>query len=135
MLYKAIGLVLDSIHRFVCGRQKTTTFRRLDLSPSSGGWGRINLLRRWIESKTSPIALSFKYVESEVLTAVVLGYNAMGCVERQPTFRRNVSPLCSACCLLHSGFLLGIFFNPEDGMTCFSKRRLTVNGLHGVVSQ
>jgi hypothetical protein len=35
---------LDFIHRLVCGRQNTTTFRRLDLSPSSGGWGRINLL-------------------------------------------------------------------------------------------
>jgi hypothetical protein len=43
MLYRAIGLVLDSVHRLVCGRQKTTTFRRLDLSPSSGGWGTINL--------------------------------------------------------------------------------------------
>jgi hypothetical protein len=41
---RAIGLVLDFIHRLVCGRQNTTTFRRLDLSPSSGGWGRINLL-------------------------------------------------------------------------------------------
>jgi hypothetical protein len=37
-------LVLDFIHRLVCKRQKTTTFRRLDLSPSSGGLGRINLL-------------------------------------------------------------------------------------------
>jgi hypothetical protein len=57
--------------------QKTTTFRRLDLSPSSGGWGRIDLLswarqkelvsitgsvklphtRRWIESKRSQIVL------------------------------------------------------------------------------
>jgi hypothetical protein len=36
---RAIGLVLDSIHRLVCGKQNTTTFRRLDLSPSSGGWG------------------------------------------------------------------------------------------------
>jgi hypothetical protein len=44
LLYRAIGLILDSIHRLVCGTQKTTTFRRLDLSPSSGGWGRINLL-------------------------------------------------------------------------------------------
>jgi hypothetical protein len=44
VMYRAIGLVLDSIYRLVCGRQKTTTFRRLDLSPSSGGWGRINLL-------------------------------------------------------------------------------------------
>jgi hypothetical protein len=44
MLYRAIGLVLDPIHCLVCWRQNTTTFRRLDLSPSSGGWGRINLL-------------------------------------------------------------------------------------------
>jgi hypothetical protein len=43
-LYRAIGLVLDSIHRLVCGRQNTATFRRLHLSPSSGGWSRINLL-------------------------------------------------------------------------------------------
>jgi hypothetical protein len=64
LLYRAIGLVLDSIHHLACGRQKTTTVRRLDLSPSSGGWGRINVVvfclphtRRWIESKTSPIAL------------------------------------------------------------------------------
>jgi hypothetical protein len=36
MLYRAIGLVLDFIHRLVCGRQKNpTTFRRLDLSPST----------------------------------------------------------------------------------------------------
>jgi hypothetical protein len=42
--YRAIGLVLDFIHRLVYGRQNTTMFRRLDLSPSSGGWGRINLL-------------------------------------------------------------------------------------------
>jgi hypothetical protein len=53
--YRAIGLVLDSIHRLVCGKQNTTTFRRLDLSPSSGGWGRINPLERaslnhWIET-------------------------------------------------------------------------------------
>jgi hypothetical protein len=30
--------------------QKTTTFRRLDLSPSSGGWGRINVLS-WARQK------------------------------------------------------------------------------------
>jgi hypothetical protein len=34
---RTIGLILDSIHHLVCRRQKTTTFRRLDLSPSSGG--------------------------------------------------------------------------------------------------
>jgi sorbitol-specific phosphotransferase system component IIBC len=30
--------------------QKTTAFRRLDLSPSSGGWGRVNLLS-WARQK------------------------------------------------------------------------------------
>jgi sorbitol-specific phosphotransferase system component IIBC len=30
--------------------QKTTTFRRLDLSPSSGGWGRVDILR-WARQK------------------------------------------------------------------------------------
>jgi hypothetical protein len=39
MLYRTIGLILNSIHRLICRRQKTTTFRRLDLSPSSGGLG------------------------------------------------------------------------------------------------
>jgi hypothetical protein len=35
----------------------------------------------------------------------------------------------------HAGFLLGPFFDPEDGGDVFSKRRLTLNGLYGVVSQ
>jgi hypothetical protein len=34
MLYRTIGPILDSIHRLVCGRQKITTFRKLDLSSS-----------------------------------------------------------------------------------------------------
>jgi hypothetical protein len=32
-------------------------------------------------------------------------------------------------------FLLGLFFDPEDGGDMFPKRRLTFNGLHGVISQ
>jgi hypothetical protein len=46
-----------SIVSYVEVLQKTTTFRRLDLSPSSGGWGRVDLLphtRRWTESKKKP---------------------------------------------------------------------------------
>jgi hypothetical protein len=27
--------------------------------------------------------------------------------------------LCSACCLLHAGLLLGLFFDPEDGRDVF----------------
>jgi hypothetical protein len=33
-----------------------------------------------------------------------------------------------------AGFLLGLFFNPKDGDVP-PKRRLTFNGLHGVISQ
>jgi hypothetical protein len=32
-------------------------------------------------------------------------------------------------------FLLGLSFDPEDGDMFFPKRRLTFNGLHGVISQ
>jgi hypothetical protein len=36
----------------------------------------------------------------------------------------------------HAGFLLGLFFEPEDGgHVPPKKRRLTFNGLHGVISQ
>jgi hypothetical protein len=38
-------------------------------------------------------------------------------VECQPTFRRNISPpsaaLLDTC--FHAGYLLGLFFDPEDG--------------------
>jgi hypothetical protein len=39
----------------------------------------------------------------------LLGYNAVQSVESHPTFRRNI-----ATCF-HAGFLLGLFFDPEDG--------------------
>jgi hypothetical protein len=36
----------------------------------------------------------------------------------------------------HAGFLLGLFFNPEDGGDMNPpKRRLTLDGLHGVIFQ
>jgi hypothetical protein len=56
----------------------------------------------------------------------LLGYNAVLSVESKPTFRRLISPPSSgqnnnpskkptsACYLLYAGFLLGIFFDPED---------------------
>jgi hypothetical protein len=34
--YRTIGLILDSIHRLVYRRQKSTKFRKLYLSPSLG---------------------------------------------------------------------------------------------------
>jgi hypothetical protein len=68
----------------------------------------------------------------------LLGYNAVQSVESQPTFRRNISPPFSgsnklAACL-HAGILLGLFY-PEDWTDVPPKRRLTSNGLHGVISQ
>jgi hypothetical protein len=35
----------------------------------------------------------------------------------------------------HAGFLLRLFFNPENGGDVPPKLRLTLNGLHGVISQ
>jgi hypothetical protein len=36
----------------------------------------------------------------------------------------------------HAGFLLGLFFNPEDGNEIFfPERLLNLTGLHGVISQ
>jgi hypothetical protein len=59
----------------------------------------------------------------------LLGYNATKSAESQPTFQRNLSPPSSrlmknpchkpACYLLHAGFLLGLFFNHEDGVNMF----------------
>jgi hypothetical protein len=36
---------------------------------------------------------------------------------------------------LSAGFLLGLFFDSEDGGDVNPKLRLTFNGLHGVISQ
>jgi hypothetical protein len=42
--------------------------------------------------------------------------------------------LFAAC--FHAGFLLALFFDPEDGGDMFPRKHwLTFNGLHGVISQ
>jgi hypothetical protein len=41
----------------------------------------------------------------------------------------------SACYLIHVGSLLGLFFGPEYGDDVAPKRRLTSNGLLGIMSQ
>jgi hypothetical protein len=59
--------------------------------------------------------------ESEVLTAVVM----------KSTLFWDIT-----LCYFQTGFLLGLFFDPEDGGDMFlPKRRLIFNGLHGVISQ
>jgi hypothetical protein len=61
-----------------------------------------------------PETFEIKNKRSDLITAVVefylLGYNAVQSVESQPTFRRS-----TACYLLYAGFLLGLFFDLEDG--------------------
>jgi hypothetical protein len=47
----------------------------------------------------------------------LMGYNAMWCSESLLTFQRKKDG--SACHLLHAGFLLGLFFDPEDGSDMF----------------
>jgi hypothetical protein len=60
----------------------------------------------------------------------LLGYNSVLYVESQPTFQRKILPPSSglnkrpssACYLLHLGFLLGLFFTPEDGDGMFLRK-------------
>jgi hypothetical protein len=52
----------------------------------------------------------------------LVGYNAMLFVESRLTFWRNIASIFKvedACCLLHAGFLLGLFFCPEGGGSVF----------------
>jgi hypothetical protein len=37
--------------------------------------------------------------------------------------------------MLQAGFLFSLYFDPEDGGNIPLKRRLTCNGLHGVISK
>jgi hypothetical protein len=43
LMYRTMRFILNFIHRLVY-MTKITTFQRLDLSPSSGGWGKVDLL-------------------------------------------------------------------------------------------
>jgi hypothetical protein len=50
-------------------------------------------------------------------------------------FRSNISPPPSAELCFYTGFLLGLFFYPENEGDVPPKCRLTLNGLHWVISQ
>jgi hypothetical protein len=52
-----------------------------------------------------------------------LGHNAVYADQSQPTLRRRMWPPSSgsASCLTHSGVLLGLFFDPEEGEACSSE--------------
>jgi hypothetical protein len=51
----------------------------------------------------------------------------------QPDGSTRAEPLLAT--RFHAGFLLGLFFDPEDGGDVTPKRRLTLNGLHDVIPQ
>jgi hypothetical protein len=51
------------------------------------------------------------------------------------TYRLHLQGRALLATCFHAGFLLGIFFDPEDGDDVHPKRRLTFNGLYGFISQ
>jgi hypothetical protein len=67
----------------------------------------------------------------------LLGYNAVKFVASQQTkVKAGDKPIALHATCFQAGFLLGLLFYPENGGQNISpKRRLTCNGLHGVISQ
>jgi hypothetical protein len=49
------------------------------------------------------------------------------------TYPRHLQVEIATC--FQAGFLLSLFFDPEDGGNVPLKRQLTFNGLHSVISQ
>jgi hypothetical protein len=99
---------------------------------------------------------NYYLVRFEVLTAVVRSVVWKSQWELAVHFVLRVSQRKLTCCLafpsrflynpkfrqadcssylLQAGFLICLFFDPEDGSDVPPKRRLTFNGLHGVISQ
>lgn len=52
-----------------------------------------------------------------------------------PSSGLNSKPVGLSCCLLHTGLLLGLLLNPEDGRDVSPKSRLTLNGLYSIITQ
>jgi hypothetical protein len=53
--------------------------------------------------------VGFQVLKAVIMKSFLFGYNAVKSVETQWTLRTT------ACYLLHAGFLLGLFFDPETG--------------------
>jgi hypothetical protein len=79
-------------------------------------------------------------VEFEVLTAVVMNSTILRDITSCSPLKVNrrfggTSPPSVLATCFHFGFLLGLLLEPEDGGNVPSKRRLTFDGLPGVISQ
>jgi hypothetical protein len=71
---------------------------------------------------------TYKEVEEEFC---LLGYDGVWSIESQLTFWRDMPPPSSGLknklsCQLHAGFMLGLFFGPEDGGIISQKRGLFI---------
>jgi hypothetical protein len=75
MLFWATGLVLDFIHRLVCGRQNTTTFRRLDLC-NGPNWVGLSCPIH-LRTETDPVSETLYYFLSST-------YKTMDKVQNKP---------------------------------------------------
>jgi hypothetical protein len=72
--------------------------------------------------------VGFEVLAAMVMESTIFWDITLSSVESQPTFRKNISPSSSgsknkpskklATCF-HAGFLLALFFDPEDGSDMF----------------
>jgi hypothetical protein len=82
-------------------------------------------IKNWVKMIGWRIWNSHNSVYEEVY---VLGYNTVQSIENQLCF--------SACYLLPAGYLLGLFFDPEDGGDHVPlKCQMTFSGLYSVISE
>jgi hypothetical protein len=75
----------------------------------------------------------FKLKQENIEEFYLLRYNAVQLKVNQRLEEHFASRLLAT--YFHSCFLLGLFFNPEDGCDVSPRHRLTYSGLHGVIYQ